>query len=154
MKHSRLFASLLLVLGLGAGCSVSTSEDVSPQNLSGYIDGQPWSFAAGEISAFLSDGQDNFFATLYPAAYTPCSSEPPPGSHLIVSIPKTPGTYDFNASRNMTFVDDSDDNLVSFDGKIIVDDVEPDQVSGGLASTYDGNNQVSGQFVLTVCPND
>ena len=154
MTNPTRIVAFVFGLGLAAGCSTTTSMDVSSQNLAGYVGGAPWSFAAGETDAFLSEGQDDFFATLYPTAYTPCSAQTPSGPYLIVSIPKAPGTYDFDSTRNMTFVADSSDNLVSFDGTIVVDAVAADHVSGGLASSYDGNNEVNGPFVLTVCSED
>jgi len=38
--------------------------------------------------------------------------------------PKSPGDYDMDLGRNMTFVA-GDRNLVSFDGRIVVDQVTP-----------------------------
>jgi hypothetical protein len=143
---------IALVLGLAiAGCSVSASQDIDPGALSGSVSGHVWTFQAGDTNAFLSEGQDSFFAALYPQAYAPCSSAEPTGPHLIVAIPKTAGDFDMNLSRNMTFVTNGDQNLIATDGRIVVDQVTSTHVTGGLHGTYDGDNEVSGQFDVTVC---
>jgi hypothetical protein len=142
---------LLLASTLAAGaCTVTTSQDIDPTQLSGVVDGVPWTFQAGETDAFLSENQDDFFATLYASSYTPCSDFDPSGPHLIVSIPKAAGDYTMGLSRSMTFVD-GDLNMVAVDGRIVVDEVTSDHVSGGLHGTYDIDNEVSGQFDLHVC---
>lgn len=137
---------------LAGACSVTTSQDIDPGNLSGVVGGQTWSFQAGSTDGFLSSGQTDFYATLYPVAYAACGTEPD-GPHIIVSVPKIVGDYDFDLSRNMTFVDGAD-NLISIDGRIVVDSVTSDHVSGGLHGTYDIDNEVNGQFDITVCPDE
>jgi hypothetical protein len=143
-------SAAVLALGLGlAACG--TDYDIPTTTLAGKIDGQPWTFVAGHTDAFLSDGENDFFAELYPASFTACGFATPPGNHLIVAVPKTPGDYDFSTSLNMTFVVEPADNLVTFDGRIVVDEVTPTLVRGGLHGVYNGDNEVSGQFELTVC---
>lgn len=127
-----------------------SSLDIDSSNLSGYVAGQSWSFAAGHTSAFLSEGEDDFFATLYPTVFTECGFSEPSGPHLIVSIPKTTGDFDMGFNRNMTFVDGSD-NLVTFDGRIRVDSITATSVTGGLVASYDFDNEVSGTFDVTIC---
>jgi len=143
-----------MCLALG-GCSIttSTSTDIDPTPLSGTISGQPWSFSTGNTDGFLSEGQDDFFATFYESSFTPCSGIEPSGPHVIISIPKAPGDYTMDLSRNMTFVD-GDNNLVAIDGRIIVDTVSTTSVTGGVHGTYDDENDVNGQFAITVCPSD
>jgi hypothetical protein len=149
----------LLVLALAtAGCS--SSDDGGGTNggaiidttLSGKVGGQTWSFQVGATDAFLSDGDDNFFAALYATAYTPCSGPEPSGLHLLVAVPKQPGDYPLNLMRNVTFVVGDSDNLISLDGHIIVDEVTATTVTGGLRTRRDDGNDVNGQFQLTVCP--
>jgi hypothetical protein len=143
-----------LSIALGAAaCSVTTSHDIDPGNLSGVVGGQVWSFQAGATDGFLSSGETDFYATLYPVAFTPCGLSEPSGPHLIVSIPKVAGDYNLDLSRNMTFVDGSD-NLIAVDGRIVVDIVTATHVAGGLHGTYDIDNEVNGQFDVTVCPED
>jgi len=143
------------LLGFGA-CSVEAGggEDIVDSNLSGVVAGQSWNFAAGHTSAFLSEGEDDFFATLYPTTFTPCGFNEPSGPHIIVAIPKTTGEFDMGFDRNMTFVDDSSNNYVSFDGVIRVDSVTATSVSGGLAAGYDSDNEVNGTFDITICADD
>lgn len=146
----------LLTTALLGACSVEAGfdEDIVDSNLSGVVAGQSWNFAAGHTSAFLSEGEDDFFATLYPTQFTPCGFSEPGGPHIIVSIPKTTGEFDMGFGRNMTFVDDSSNNLVSFDGVIRVDSISATNVRGGLAAGYDGDNEVNGTFDVTICADD
>jgi hypothetical protein len=150
MKIITTLSALLFVAA--AGCSAdSGSMDIDPTPLAGTVGGQTWTFAAGHTSAFLSEGEPDFFATLYPTTFTACGFSEPAGSHLIVAIPKAPGEYQMSLSRNMTFVVDND-NLIAIDGKIVVDEVTATGVKGGLVASYDGANEVSGRFDVTICP--
>ncbi len=126
--------------------------EVAGGSLSGVIDGQSYDFAGGETSAFLSDDEE-FFATLYGEAYEACGYDPPEGSHLIVSIPTTPGEYEMGAMMNGTFVYDeggSPMNEVSFSGVVVVDEVTETTVSGGLCMAV-GDHEVSGSFTIDIC---
>jgi hypothetical protein len=146
---SLLFSSAVLI-GCGTDDGGAGDIDMS-QTLSGTVGGQSWTFAAGETNAFLSEGEDDFFAELYPTAYTQCGFSAPTGDHLIVAIPKTPGEYEMNLGRNMTFVVGDSENLVSFEGKIVVSEVTATSVKGGLVGSYDGANEVNGAFELKIC---
>ena len=106
-------------------------------------------FVASHTDAAQSAGETDF-RELYPSSFTPCSFTEPSGPFIIVSIPKTPGDYNMDFSRNMTFVDGSD-NLIAVDGRIVVDLVTSTHVAGGLHGTYDFDNEVNGQFDITVC---
>jgi len=145
-----LFAIAMMAL---VGCAADGgSEDISTTTMSGKVGGQAWTFTAGHTSAFLSEGEPDFFASLYPAAFTACGFSEPAGNHLIVSIPKTPGEYEMSLSRNMTFVVGDSNNLIATNGAIIVDEVTATTVKGGLVGTYDGQNTVNGRFEVTICP--
>lgn len=139
----------LLALGLAA-CTSSSSESIDPGTLAGKVEGQSWSFVTGSTDAFLSQGESDFFAVMYPTAYTACGSEPS-GPHLIVSVPMTAGDYDLDLSRNMTFTDGQSDNKIATEGRIVVDSVTDTMVTGGLHGVFDDQNEVSGHFTLTVC---
>src|SRR5688572_32222448 len=127
LASNRLIGAALLAV-LGIGCSGSSVE-VSDQPLAGTVGGQPWTFVAGETDAFLSEGEDDFFALFYAEAYTACSFGAPGGDHLIISVPKEPGEYGFSLNLNMTFVV-GDSNLVATEGTVIVDEVTATTVSG------------------------
>lgn len=145
-----LFAISMMAL---VGCA---SDDGTPAlsdaTMTGKVGGQTWTFAAGHTSAFLSEGEPDFFASLYPMTFTACGFSEPAGNHLIVAIPKTPGEYEMSLSRNMTFVVGESNNLIATNGKIVVDEVTATTVKGGLVATYDGQNEVNGRFEVTICP--
>ncbi len=147
------FTTCLVLSSLLAAtaCTVTTGTDIDATQLSGLVAGQPWTLQVGQTDGFLSANQSDFFATLYPSAFSPCGFSEPSGPHLLVSIPKTPGDYSMGFSRTMTFVD-GDLNMVAVDGRIVVDSVSSDRVTGGLHGTYDFDNEVSGQFDIQVCP--
>jgi hypothetical protein len=147
MMKSTVFSIALLA----GACTVTTNSSIDSTPLAGTVSGQSWSFVAGNTDSFLSSGQDNYYATLYATAFTPCSGVEPSGPHLIVAIPKTAGDYQMSLSRNMTFTDGSD-NKIATDGRIVVSTVSATTVSGGLHGTYDASNEVSGQFTVTICP--
>ena len=144
-------ASFCFLASLAAcGTSDSGSTTIDDGNLTGMVYGQPWTFQAGGTDAFLSEGDDNFFATFYSGAFT-CGGSEPSGPSLIVAVPKVPGDYPMSLMRNMTFVMGSD-NKVATDGRVVVDSVTATSVTGGLVGTFDDQNTVSGHFTLTVCP--
>ena len=154
--RNKLAITLLLSFGSLAACTTDEggggSADIADSQLAGTVGGQTWQFAAGHTSALLSEGEPDFFASLYPMTFTACGFSEPSGNHLIVSIPKTPGEYEMGLSRNMTFVVCESDNLVAFNGKIVVDEVTATSVKGGLVGSYDSSNEVSGRFEVTICP--
>ena len=144
-----LFAPMLAI----AACSSSASSvDIATTPLSGKVGGQPWTFQVGETNAFLSDGEDDFFASLYAQSYTACGfGEPSEQPHVLGAVPKVVGDYDLDLSRNFTFVDAAQNNLVATDGRIVIDSVTDTTVTGGLHTTYNGDNEVNGRFTLTIC---
>lgn len=153
MTKLALLSTLTLSLAATA-CTSSGSaadEEIVDATLSGVVAGQDWSFVAGHTSAFLSEGEDDFFATLFPSTFTPCGFSEPTGPHIIVAIPKSTGDFTLSLSRNMTFVDGSN-NLVGLDGHIRVDSVTATNVKGGLVASYDSDNEVNGTFDVTICP--
>jgi hypothetical protein len=143
----------LLLSSLALACGGGSDHEIAESTLSGTVGGATWTFAAGETNAFLSAGEDNFFAELYAEDYEPCTFATPDGDFLIVAVPKEPGEYELDSDLNMTFVVGDADNLVSFDGLVRVDEVTATTVRGGLSAAFE-DNEVSGTFELTVCPED
>jgi hypothetical protein len=130
--------------------SPSTAEiDSTP--VAGMVGGQSWTFVAGDTDAFLSDGEDTFFAALYPAQFTTCGFSEPSGDHLLISIPKTVGDYPMSLARNMTFVV-GNDNKIAIDGHIRVDEVSATKIKGGIVSRFDDQNEINGTFEIPICP--
>ena len=152
MKTLSTLASLVALSLALVGCTDDGgSQDIQTTGLAGKVNGQTWTFAAGHTSAFLSEGEDDFFATLYPTAFTTCGFSEPGGDHLIVAIPKTPGDYEMSLSRHMTYVVGESNNLIATEGRIVVDEVTATTIKGGMVAEYDGQNAVNGRFELTIC---
>jgi len=148
------FRSLFIVTLVLAGCTGSDDGggDIVDATLSGKIGGQAWTFQTGATDAFLSGGDGDFFAALYAAPYAPCGTSAPSGPHLLVSVPKQPGDYDLSLMRNITFVVDGSNNLISLQGQVVVESVTATTVTGGLRTKRDDGNDVNGHFQLTICP--
>jgi hypothetical protein len=148
MKQLSIVRTVLL---LATGCGTSSPTEIATTTLAGKVAGQAWTFQAGHTSAFLSKGEPDFFASLYPMTFTACGFSEPTGGHVIAAIPKMTGDYDLDLSLNMTFTDGSN-NLIATEGRIVVDSVTATHVTGGLHAIYDSANEVDGQFDVTICP--
>ncbi len=144
----------LALAALPTACGGGDDLSISDAPLSGSIGGEAWTFMSGETDAFLSEGDDDFFAVLSAGAELDCGFGQPDGNYLILAVPKTPGEYDLSLQRNMTFVVAPSDNLIGTDGVIRVDTVTDTTVTGGIHAVYDGDNEVDGTFELTVCVDD
>ncbi|HEY4178298.1 MAG TPA: hypothetical protein VGM90_15730 [Kofleriaceae bacterium] len=147
-------ALVVMVVATLAACGTDSVSEVSPDPLAGMINGQPFTFVGGETNPFLSEGDDNFFSDLYGETYTACGFSHPSGPHLIASIPMTPGEYTLSLDLNMTFTYNDGStvqNLIATRGRLVVDEVTSTTVTGGLHGIYNGDNEVDGQFSLTVC---
>jgi hypothetical protein len=145
-----------LITALAGACGEDFT--IADEPLSGTIGGESWTFVEGETNFFLSEGQDDWFAELYAEDYEPCGfGAPQDGNSLIVAIPMELGEFELSSSLSMTFVVDTDDgidNLVSFDGVVRVDSFDGTTLVGGLAAAFDDDNEVSGTFELSICPDD
>ena len=117
----------------------------------GSVEGQAWTFKAGQTSAFITDA-NNFFTDMYASPVTSCNGQPPAGPALIVSLPKQPGSYPMSLSRNMTFTDGMSDNKIATEGLIRIDTVTATTITGGLHGKFDAANEVDGTFTVTICP--
>lgn len=152
---------LSLVLYVATGCgggdtgnSGNSDIAITDQNLSGKIGGQAWSLGTAQSDSFLSTS-DRYWVEMYAETFTVCnSSEAPTGSNrLIVSLPKTTGSYDVSLKLNATFfISSSNDNLVATTGRIQIDSITASTVTGGLNITYNADNSLDGQFQATTCP--
>ena len=152
MKTLTTILGLSMMALVGCASDDAGSAEIMTTPLAGEVGGTTWTFTAGHTSAFLSEGEPDFFASLYPTAFTACGFSEPSGNHLIVAIPKMPGEYEMSLSRNMTFVVGDSTNLIATNGRIVVDEVTATSVKGGLVATYDGSNEVNGRFEVTICP--
>jgi len=162
--YSRVAWSFALILTACGGGDGGDDDDsgggtyqVGSGTLAGTVGGEPWTFVSGETDAFLSDGEDTFWADLYQDPVTAsCTGGPSTYRHrVIASIPKTPGRYPMSLSLNATFVIEGDtmtDNLIATKGVIEVDSVTATQIVGGAHIEYDSANVVNGRFTVTVCP--
>jgi hypothetical protein len=159
MKRSistRPLPAVALLAGLFAiGCGEDFT--VADMQMAGRIDGMAWTLADAETNAFLSAGSSNLFTNMYEHVLeSPCqgigTSSP---RHLLLSVPKSPGSYALSVSLNATFVIEEGNqtqNLVATRGRLEVDEVTPTLVRGGAHIVLDNDNEVNGKLEIRVCP--
>jgi hypothetical protein len=155
-----------LAFGLGAcggggdgGAGVGNlGAPISNQTLSGKIDGQPWTFVAGETDSSLSQGSDKLFATLFDQPITTACTgfDPPDSDHrLILNIPKAVGTYALSLSLNQTFsysdASGTSQNDIATSGVLQVTNLTDTTLQGGVRMQFGSNDSVEGMFQITVC---
>jgi hypothetical protein len=139
---------------LAAACDGSGGGTaISSQVLAGKIGGEAWTFVQGETDAFLSD-DSTYFVILYASSFSACStfSAPSDESHILISIPKTPGSYDLSLAKNATFYVPPSDNWVATRGHVQIDELTATTIAGGARITYNDDNTVDGQFQVSICP--
>ena len=159
----RIFA-LVATLATGlVACGGGTadgngSSTVSSQPLAGTIDGQPWTFVAGQTDHFLSK-PTTFFATLYDQPIpTACTAGDPPGAarSLILNIPTKVGEYPLSLALNQTFVystgvDNGFQNDIATTGLLEVTSLTATTIQGGVKMAVGATDSVDGQFEISIC---
>ncbi len=148
----RLALAVVLLAACGPGGGSSWS--VTDQPLAGVIDGAAWTFAAGDTDAFLSD-EEGYFASLYGEDFEACGFSSPEPPFLLLSIPTEPGEYSFSLSGwNSTIVPAPGENLIVLTGGVIVDEITDTTISGGIYARFDGDNELDGNFTVTICADE
>jgi hypothetical protein len=144
--------SLVAALACAPACTSSDgggSLTIADTPLAGKAYGQPWTFVSGKQSAGL--------ASFYSVAWDCTQFGDPTGTAptLLTSLPTTPGEYDLGfgtGKPTVTFVQPPSTNSIAVQGKIRIDMVTATEITGGLVAKVDGNNSVSGTFMLSICP--
>ncbi len=143
-----------LALAIVAGCGSSGgSATISSQPLSGKIGGQPWTLATAASNSTLSTA-DQFWVDAYSETFTPCSgSASLSADEIILTLPKTVGSYNLSINLNETFyIASTSDNFVATSGELVISEVTATTISGGANFAYNADNSVDGQFQATICP--
>jgi hypothetical protein len=149
-----LFATAIASLAACGGDGDGTPGTIAAVPLAGTIDGQPWTFVAGQTDAFLSDTGDTFFATLFDKPFAaPCDElQPQDATHsLILNIPKAVGRYALSLRLNQTFSYPDGQNDVATSGTLEVTELTATSLSGGVKMATGSRNSVEGQFMITIC---
>jgi hypothetical protein len=152
---------VILAVIAGVACKKNGGGDdetytITAQPLQGTINGEDWDFVIGGTDAFLSEGEDDFFTSLYGEDVDVCNFGSSEGPSLIVQLPKEPGSYEMSFANNATFVVDGSDNFIATKGTVRVDEVTETTVTGGVHMIYpdDGEfaGEVDGEFEVEICP--
>ncbi len=154
-----MFGALALAVsacGGGDGAADDADGNGTPVNiasgpLTGKVGGAPWTIVAAQTDAFLSDDQ-TIWVDAYAMGPITCGGFGD-GNSLILNVPRQVGTHPLSLSLNATFVVQGaeTDNLIATQGSIRVDEVTTSIVRGGIAMTFNADNQVSGEFQAVVC---
>ena len=143
----------LFIVGCGGGFEIAEG------NLAGTIGGQSWEFGSGSV-----DMGDTMSGTLVSNAVgvKDCSTfgSADDGPIILINIPGEVGThelefnlFDLENALTMTFVPAPGENFIATEGIIEVEEITDAEVSVGVFATMDdGMNEVSGRFVVPICP--
>jgi len=142
----------LLVLALLSACPPPADEEevFSTEPLGGEVGGEPWTFAAADSDAFLSD-EASAFVVFSNAAFTPCVDNVE-GPQLISALPLEVGVHKLKlAGPNVTFSPTAGENIVAISGAIRIDEVTDTTITGAINAKADGANEADGVFSVTIC---
>lgn len=139
-----------------AGRNNGQIEEIKTTVLDGVIKGDAWTFMSGraKIDQFRPGRLVlDFWET---SEGDPCNVFFPTSSRkLITSVPKKVGSYDFGNEMNVTFsyqsATEGSANLIATNGRLVVDEVTADSVSGRVVALYDDKNSVNGAFSIPLC---
>jgi hypothetical protein len=155
---------ILVLVGLAVGLAAcgggsnnggSTGGSISSRPLAGTINGQPWTFVAGETDFFLSSMGTTYFTSLYDVSpATPCTPGGPANAknQIILRIPKMPGHY--TQGGTFVFPDPTTgrpDNDIALTGALDVTSISATEIVGGVKMEFDAKNSVDGQFTVNIC---
>lgn len=147
---------LLLPVLLLAACTGPDPEEaweISDQVLQGVVDGEPFTFTAGDADAFTQGGDDAFYGVLAgEPGFEGCDYERPAEAHLEVLVPREPGVVDLDLDIHATFVTPDGGARLTMAGLVEVTAITGEEVAGGLVAEADDDNRVDGRFVLARCP--
>jgi hypothetical protein len=153
--HSIAGLIILFSSGCGGG-KEDESYDVTDQNLQGHIQGTAWEFVSGSASEGYEEG--SLSITLYdvpPEGGDPCASGAYPLDRYL-SVQITPELQDreLSFSEPAAFISFDGETIyldVAVSGRLIIDEISDDTVSGGLvAKTSD--SKADGMFSVPICP--
>lgn len=162
MKNSVKWTVPLLVL-FSLGCGGEKDEEgsyadyeISSEPLSGVINGEAWTFVSGTAQDIFDDGE--LWVDLYasaPSGDDPCSISAHgfEETSIIMSVPAEELDRELGLSTTVTFYyEDGGEptNEIVTEGRLIIDEVTDETMSGRLFATADGG-EVDGTFSVTIC---
>jgi len=136
--------------GVGGG---GAAPEISSHVMSGKIGGKVWTFGTGEARTSFAD-TTQFLTNAYAGSFAPCLDDTPfDTDRVVMALPRTPGTYTLSASLSQTFFSaDTKASVAATSGALVVDSVTATRITGGARFSYDADNAIDGQFVVTICP--
>lgn len=136
-------------LGLWACGEEDAAIEIADQPLQGQVEGEAWTVGGAATHAFLSN-EEGFWVDVL-ATPLMCGGGFGGGNKLIVTVPREVGEYPLGPRLNMTFAVGDNENLITFDGAIIVEEVTDTTVTASLKANFDGDNTVEGRFTAEIC---
>ena len=136
----------------------SASYTISDQALQGQINGASWTAMSGSARVSSFDENELSIEIYGEQIDDPCGfGVEPTLPFLLTSMPKETGERELSFSlsggdsQTVTFVTPPSDNLIITEGKIRLDAIGDDSVSGGFAGGQ-GDDTLNGTFEVTLCP--
>ncbi len=139
--------------GTNVGTSNNTPGDsILEQPLTGVVAGSAFVFASGFAMDLFEDGE--LWIELHSTPNDePCARNFDAAPHIILSATGEPEDGPLGLANNITFAYDEDDgamNDIATKGRLVIDGIQGEVLSGGLRATM-GDHHVNGTFAVPVC---
>lgn len=142
----------LVMFGVACGSDEggkSGGYEVSQSALTGTIAGEAFEAKSGFAKDFFGDGE--YWVELHNTEVEePCSAQFPAGPHIILSVKPEPMDQALSLQNNITFAHGEAENDIATSGRLIIDGVQGDRLTGGLIAEM-GDSEVDGTFDVKVC---
>lgn len=155
MKANKLtYAMGLAIVMFGAACGSDEGKgadryEVAQSALSGTIAGETFEAKSGFAADVFGDGE--YWVELHASVVEdPCSRQFPQGPHIILRATPEPMDAPLGLQNNITFAYGEAQNDIATTGRLIIDGVDGDRLTGGLNAVMK-DSAVDGTFDVPVC---
>lgn len=156
MKAIMLVLACALVVSCESGKEAAGDGQGSfnDGNASGKVQAKDFTFFSGRTRVHPSGG-NQWLIELYSNEITqPCGVSFSPEYYINFSIPKVEGSYEVTPSRSVSFVyaiPNGAQVAVATTGDIQIVRIEEGVVTGKIASRFNDDNRINGEFWAQIC---
>ena len=124
--------------------------EISDEVLSGTVAGEPFVFTSGSAQDVFGEGE--LWIDLYTVEVEdPCGfAVNPDGAKIIITSDGQPSDDALSLANNITFSYGEGQNDVATTGRLVIDGIDGDVLTGGLYAVM-GDHIVNGRFEVPVC---
>lgn len=148
-----LAAGALVMFGTACGADDKDGDgggfEIAQGALAGQIAGMPFETKSGFARDVFNDGE--YWIELHDAEVEdPCAMSFPDGPHIILRSDGQPMDAALSLQNNITFTYGEAQNDIATTGRLVIDGIDGDMLSGGLYAKMDAS-EVDGTFSVPVC---